>query len=107
MPFDAYEVALEMVHSLRDLLPRIRAQNPSLATQIERAAPSVPLNLSEGRRRGGKDRQYHWRIAAGSTEETRAALDVAEALGYVEPEATARTRSLLDRILAMTWRMTH
>ena len=47
MPFDAYEVSLEMVRSLRDLLPRIRAQNSSLGIQIEKAAPSVPLNLSE------------------------------------------------------------
>jgi four helix bundle protein len=104
---DAYRVALEMIRSLRSVMPKIRANNPSLTTQIEKAAPSVAQNLNEGRRRVGKDRRHLWRIAAGSADEVRACLDVAEAWGYVAPADIAATQKLIDRILAMTWRMTH
>jgi four helix bundle protein len=104
--FDAYQVALEMIRSLRSIIERIKKQNPSLAVQLEKAAPSVALNLSEGRRRAGKDRIHHWRIAAGSAAEVRASLDVADALGYVDEADTRTSLELIDRVLAMTWRMT-
>ena len=45
-----------------------------LARQIRRAALSVPANLAKGRRRTGRDRGYHWRIAAGSAEEVLGAM---------------------------------
>jgi hypothetical protein len=34
-------------------------------------------------------------------------LDVAEAWGYVEAAEIGAARAFADRILAMTWRMTH
>jgi hypothetical protein len=52
--FACYAVALEMIRSLREIVQRIRARNASHTAQIERAAPSVALNLSEGRRRTGR-----------------------------------------------------
>lgn len=105
--FDAYEVAIEMNRHLAKIVAKIRTKNASLATQIEKAGPSVPLNLREGRRRTGKDRMYSWRIAAGSADEIRACLDVADAWGYVTIDEIQATIALVDRILAMTWRMTH
>ena len=106
IPFEVYEVALDMIRSLRNVLVKIRMHNPSLFTQIEKAGPSVPLNLNEGRRRCGRDRKHLWRIAAGSADEVKAALDVAEAFGYVEMKDIEKTRRFIDRILAMTWKMT-
>jgi four helix bundle protein len=105
--FDAYTVALEMIRSLRSILPKIRAKDPNLAKQIQSAASSVPLNLNEGRRRRGKDRLYHYSVAAGSADEVRAGLDVAEAWDYVTATDITHALGCLDRILAMTWRMTH
>ena len=105
--FDAYQVALQMIRSLRDIVPKIRMHNPSLAVQIDKAAPSVALNLNEGRRRIGKDRKHLWRVAAGSADEVRACLDVAEAAGYLDLDEIEHTLTLIDRVLAMTWRMTH
>ena len=107
MKFDAYRVALDMIRSLRNVITKIRTKNASLAKQIEAAAPSVPLNLNEGRRRMGKDRRYHYSVAAGSADEVRACLDVAEAWGYVTEKEIAPAQANLYRILAMTWRMTH
>ena len=105
--FEAYEVALEMNRCLSKLVPKIRTKNPSLAVQIEKAGPSVPLNLREGRRRIGKDRMHLWRTAAGSADEIHACLDVAEAWDYLTSDEIQQTLALTDRVLAMTWRMTH
>jgi len=62
MRFDAFEVSLVLVRSLRAALTRLATHDASLATQLRRAAASVPLNLNEGRRRTGKDRLHFWRI---------------------------------------------
>lgn len=107
MPFDAFDVAVQMVRALRQPVARIAEHDASLAVQLRRAASSVPLNLSEGRRRAGKDRRHLWRIAAGSADEVAACLRVAEAWGYLESERFAEPLRLCDRVLAMTWRLTH
>ena len=67
----------------------------------------MPLNIAEGSRRTGKDRLHFWRIAAGSAAEIRTALRVSEAWGDLDPRKTSNAHELLDRILAMLWRMTH
>jgi four helix bundle protein len=107
MPFDAFEVALELVQSLRDPLVALDQRDPSLAQQLRRAAASVPLNLGEGRRRCGKDRIHLWRVAAGSAGEVLAGLRTAEAFGYLTPASAAPALGLCDRVLAMLWRLTH
>lgn len=105
--FDVYEVSLELARSLRPQLPRLRSCDSALATQLMRALASVPLNLSEGRRRAGKDRRHLFRVASGSAAEAKACLDLAEAFGYLEPAALTTVRELLDRVQAMTWRLSN
>ena len=105
--FDAFEVALEVVASLRAVVARIRRQEVSLANQIVRSASSVCANVAEGNRRQGKDRLHLIRIAAGSAEETRAHLRVALAWGWIETGDVEPAMQLLDRELAMLWRLTH
>jgi len=107
MPFDAFEVALELVRSLRAPLAALEQRDPSLAQQLRRAAASVPLNLGEGRRRNGKDRLHLWRVAAGSADEIVASLRVAEALGCLDGASITPALALCDRVLAMLWRLTH
>lgn len=106
MPFDAFDVALDLIRALREPLATIAQRDPDLAQQLRRAAASVPLNLSEGRRRSGKDRLHLWRVAAGSADEVAASLRVAEAWGHIPASAIAPALALCDRILAMTWRLT-
>jgi four helix bundle protein len=106
MPFDAFDVSVDLVRSLKEPVARIAQCDASLAGQIRRAAASTPLNLREGRRLAGGDRQHHWRVAAGSADEVVACLRVAEAWGWLDAADIAESLARADRGLAMCWRMT-
>lgn len=103
MAFDAYMVSIELAKALRQPIERLRRRDRSLADQLQRAVQSVVLNVAEGARRNGRDRQHLFAIASGSAAEVRAALDLAEAFGHVDATPTARL--LLDREMAMLWRL--
>ena len=103
--FIVYERSIELIHSLRELIPIIKRQDRDLADQIHRAATSVALNLSEGQRLTGGNQRKHYEIAHGSANEVRAAIQVAEAWGYVDD--VVAVRHTLDRLLALLWRLNH
>ncbi|MBZ0233780.1 MAG: four helix bundle protein [Deltaproteobacteria bacterium] len=63
------------------------------------------MNIAEGQLRQGGDQRRSFQIAAGSCNEAKAALDIAERWGWIK--ATAELRTLVERLLAMLWRMTH
>ncbi|MBI4705024.1 MAG: four helix bundle protein [Deltaproteobacteria bacterium] len=105
MAFDALEVAVELAVALRAPLAVLRQHDRGLEEQAKQAVNSVALCLDEGRRRAGKDRLHLFRVAAGSAAEVRTALRLAEAWGYLGPEALAPAYALLDRELAMLWRL--
>ena len=107
MSFDALTVAHQVIAQLRSLIADIAAADPDLARQLRRAATSVPLNLSEGRQRAGKDRTHLWRVAAGSVAECTAALGIALEWRYIEPADASPALELLDRLRAIVWRLTH
>jgi len=107
MPFQAFEISIQLIESLRDPIARLRAHDADLAAQLRRSASSVAQNLSEGRRRIGKDRLHHYRIAAGSADESVASLRVAEAWGFLDPAQTRTALQKLDSLLAILWRLTH
>jgi four helix bundle protein len=104
--FIALETAVELVKSVREAHQALVNKDPDLANQLKRAAASVPLNIGEGRMRIGKDRLHHYRVAAGSAEEVRIALRVAEAWGDLAPETTVTPIAVCDRVLAMLWKLT-
>ncbi len=103
--FIAHNVSLELIRELRTLLPAIQRFDRELATQIRTAATCVTLNLSEGQRSGGGNQRRHYEIAHGSANEVKGALAVAEAWGWLDE--AARARQILDRLLALLWRLTH
>ena len=104
--FEALEISLAMIRSLRVALDSIRRRSDHLGRQIENAASSVALNLGEGRRRCGKDRLHHYRVAAGSADEVRCGLHVAEAWGHVGNGEIAESLDHLDHLLAILWTIT-
>ncbi len=107
MHFQALEIALSMIGSLRAPLTKIARHDRDLEKQLRKAAASVNLNLGEGRRRNGRDRTHSWRVAGGSADETRVGLLIAEAWAYVDHEEVAEALELLDSLLAITWKLTH
>ena len=105
--FVALEVALEIIRGLRGLVAGIRRQDAKLAEQLVAAASSVAANVAEGSRRTGRDRGHLFRIAAGSADETRTHLRVAEAWGYLEASEIEAVLKLIDRELGIIWGLTH
>ena len=106
MAFDALEVAIQLCTSLRAPLEKLRKHDPDLADQARRAANGVALQLSEARRRIGKDQLNRYRMAAGSADELQTALRLAQAWGYLDATILAECLALLDRELAMCWKLT-
>jgi four helix bundle protein len=105
--FETYDLALTLVTSLAPLLERLAHHDRDLASQLRRAASSVTLCISEGARRAGRDRLHLYRVAAGSAAEVASSLDVASAWSYLGRDDVAEPRELVDRLLAMLWRLTH
>ena len=103
--FIAYEVSIQLVSELRNLVPAIKRHDRDLADQIHRAATSTALNLAEGQRLSAGNQRKHYEIAHGSANVVRAALRVAEAWGYTG-DAVA-VKHTLDRLLALLWRLNH
>ena len=68
---------------------------------------SMVLNIGEASRRIGRDRQNRWRYASGSGAEARDGLELAVGWRMVEPEQVREALELLDRVLAMLWRLEH
>jgi four helix bundle protein len=101
----AYQVALELVQELRPIVAALKTQDSNLADQLQRAASSVVLNLSEGQRRqkGNKHRAYE--TAHGEAREVLGCLDCALAWGWIAEDSQARAKC--DRLLALCWGLTH
>ena len=100
------EVSIQLIEALRPVASRIKRRDRSLADQLVRAASSVALNIAEADYSDGGNKRARLFTAAGSANETRAALRVAEAWGYCEVDETAAARGLLDRVIAMLWKLT-
>jgi four helix bundle protein len=83
----------------------IKKRDADLHDQAYRAAKSMALNTAEGGRREQKDRAYHFRVAAGSAQELRMALEIAEAFSMLDRASIVGALRLIDRQLAMLWRL--
>lgn len=102
--FVAYEVSLELIRNLRDVVAAVKQHDADLADQLRRAASSISLNIAEGAKRTAGNKRQHYEIAHGSANETKACLDVAEAWGYIVEAPVAR--KILDRQLGLLWGLT-
>ena len=103
MPFFAYDLSLDLARSLRDPLARIRGRNADLATQLDRAADSVHLNLAEAGGRWGADRTRMFRIAYGSLREVKGSLELAILKGWLDGSEPAH--ALAHRLGGMLFRL--
>jgi four helix bundle protein len=105
--FAALEVSYLVIKSARPLIAAIARSNRDLADQILRAATSVSLNLAEGQRSAKGNKGKHYAIAHGSANEVKAGIKLALALGVIEDADAAGTLRVLDRQLALLWKLNH
>jgi len=78
-----YGQYLALLRELRPVVTAIERRDVDLARQLRRALASVALNMSEGSGNEGGTRRQRFLSSLGSLRESVAALEVAEALGYV------------------------
>ncbi len=79
---DIYKVALELARAVGVQGGRIAVHDKDLARQMRRSMASVVLNIAEGAGCGGGTRRQRYKDALGSAQETKAALELGEAMGY-------------------------
>jgi four helix bundle protein len=101
------EVSLELVEALQPLVSRIKRQDRSLLEQLVRAASSVTLNIAEADYSDPGNKRARLFTAAGSANEVRAALRLAVGWKYVVRDEVSAAEQLLDRVIAMLWKLTH
>jgi four helix bundle protein len=106
MALQVADTSIQLIENLKPLVARIRARDKSLADQLRRAASSIALNIGEARHSDPGNRRARLFTAAGSASECQMALRVAVAWGYLGAEDGQSALALLDRILAVLWRMT-
>ena len=105
MAFDAYDRSLSLLRTLVPLLLKLQGIDTDLAKQMRRAAQSISLNIQEANRRKGCDRTNRFRCSLGSAAEVMACLDVGVASGYFTAPQVAESLELIDRVRAMTYRL--
>ncbi len=106
MAFQVEEYAYELIGLLQPLVVRIKRQDKSLADQLTRAASSIALNIAESSYSDPGNKRARLFTAAGSANETRAALRVAIAWSHFTPADAKASLALVDRIVAILWSLT-
>jgi four helix bundle protein len=103
--FLVLDLAIRAIEQLGPTVARIRNHDRDLGEQLRRALSSSALNIAEGNRSQGGHRLARFSTAAGSNAESRAALRVAVAWGYVQAHEVEPGDVLLDRVAAMLHRL--
>ena len=99
-----FPLVLDIIRALRPELERIARRDRDLESQLRRALQSTALNIEDGSGVRGGNRRVHYERAMGSAREARAALLVAEAMGYtgaIDPVLLDR----IDKVVATLWRL--
>jgi four helix bundle protein len=81
-----HEKALSIIEALAPIMPLIQRQDRALALQLRTAASSMVLNIGESAYSDPGNRRARLFTAAGSTNESRSAVRVAIAWGYIRRE---------------------
>ena len=93
----SYQLALE-IHRMTLKFPAF--ERVELASQLRRAATSVPINIAEGygRKRSAEDFKRFLVIAMGSCNEVSVILDFAHDLGYFSKEVHNQFKDRYDQV---------
>ena len=103
--FKCYQLSLQAVRLVRPLIERIEMHDRDLGRQLRRCVASVPLNIAEGSRSAGRNRQARYANAMGSARESAACLETAEALGYLDVDQLPVAIDSLDHVVAILFKL--
>jgi four helix bundle protein len=97
----AWQVSVELVGDLYRLTETFPAKETyGLASQIRRAAISVPSNITEGTARTTKrEFPHYFSIARGSLSEIDTQLTIAKQLDYIDDDEEVQQK--LDRVFGL------
>ena len=77
-----------------------------LSSQMKRSSISIPSNIAEGRRRGGrKELNYFLLISYGSGAELETQLEIAKSLSFGKNLSYTKEESLLSEVMKMLNKM--
>jgi four helix bundle protein len=107
MRLQVHEMAITIIEELAPLAPLVARHDRDLASQLRRAASSMALNIAESEYSDAGNRRARLFTAAGSTNESRSALRVAVAWGYIPAGRATEVLAQLDQVMAILWRLTH
>jgi four helix bundle protein len=94
----ALDQLLAIITAARPLLEDIHRRDRDLASQLKRAINSIGLNLAEGFGSQAGNARLRFLSAHGSLHEAQAALQLATAWGYLDPQRTAPVAAALDHL---------
>jgi carbamoyl-phosphate synthase large subunit len=102
-----WQKSMKLTNSIYDLTESFpRDQQYRLVDQMQRSAVSIPSNIAEGSKRGGKAEFRHFlRIAYASGAELETQIEIAILRTYGEPALLSSTKSLLDEVMRMLHKM--
>ena len=97
----AHELAL-FIYRLTDKFPM--HERYALATQIRRAALSIPTNIVEGYNRKSKKEFVHFiDIALGSLAELEYLLEFSGDMGYIDRASVNEVDGLIEEVGKLLW----
>ena len=104
---DVWQVSMGLVKAVYALTADMpSSERYGLASQLQRAAVSVPSNIAEGNARGfGRDYLRFLSIASGSVAEVQTQLLLTVELGLVAEDAVGPAMALAERVSQMLYRM--
>lgn len=101
-----YQVAIEFVILADEVIEHLPRGRAYLSDQLQRAALSIPLNISEGAGEYAIDEKARfYRMAKRSATECAGVLDVCQRLQLVEEKRYIKGRELLISIVSMLVKM--
>ncbi len=102
-----WQKAMELVVCIYELTDKFpKSEMYGLASQMRRAAVSIPSNIAEGRRRGGeKEYRQFLLIAFGSGSELETQLEITRRLPFGSQLDFKKCDTLLDEVMRMLNKM--
>lgn len=95
-----WQAGIELVRIVYEITSKFpRHETYGLASQMQRAAISIPSNIAEGHaRESTKEYLQHLSIAQASLAELETQIEIAKQLNYISEEVTTH---LLDKISSL------